>query len=149
MLRPAASHMAETLDRVNTGRLRAKRSLRTSLCLQRSMKPMACLGLAAGPTGQDREPVERSLLRVPRYFTVFPKREDRLNTMLDWKYRFSFGPTNRYFLAIPHSVRPLSLFALACLFIAAALSAYFRPSRSAFQTDRGRYFSVIANGVSD
>ena len=48
--------------------------------------------------------------------------------MLDWKYRFSFGPTNRYFLAIPHSVRPLSLFALACLFIAAALSACATPS---------------------
>jgi hypothetical protein len=26
--------------------------------------------------------------------------------------------------------------------------AYFRPSRTAFQADRGRHFSVIADGVS-
>jgi hypothetical protein len=28
------------------------------------------------------------------------------------------------------------------------LVAYFRPSRTAFQADRGRHFSVIADGVS-
>jgi len=28
------------------------------------------------------------------------------------------------------------------------ISAYFRPSRTAFQADRGRHFSVIADGVS-
>jgi hypothetical protein len=31
---------------------------------------------------------------------------------------------------------------------ATALAAYFRPSRTAFQADRGRHFSVIADGVS-
>jgi len=32
--------------------------------------------------------------------------------------------------------------------IATSASAYFRPSRTAFQADRGRDFSVIADGVS-
>ena len=30
-----------------------------------------------------------------------------------------------------------------------SLFAYFSPSRTAFQADRGRHFSVIADGVSD
>ena len=44
---------------------------------------------------------------------------------------------------------PLTLAKEAGIYKKHGLDAYFRPSRTAFQADRGRHFSVIADGVSD